>query len=261
MKKKQWLLLVIFSVFSNVKAQNKWYVTSNYEIVFSSAQTQYGNYEPNDVVRFSPFYNVQTEYNLDFRGKIGLLTGFGIRNVGFIYDVPVKGIVEGVEANQFSSVYSVNSEIRKKFRCYTLGFPIGIKLGNLNRSYFFAGYEIEIPFHYKEKTFVDGDKEYKHSNWFDRVIPSFYHTAFAGFQLPGGAIIKFKYYFTDFFKQELVQATSSVDSAEKLNWSEKKNFYPTKVNLFTMSLTFRIFNNKNTSYNEQFENTFFTMNE
>lgn len=255
--KKLITLVVLVACYFVLEAQEKsWYVNTNYEVMFSSAMVEYGSNDVNNVVRFAPWFNLQWEYNYDFSQNAGFLVGLGFRNLGFIYDVPALGVEEGVNNNeQLGGEYATNSKIRKKFRNYTFGIPVGFKLGNMNRGFFMAGYELEIPFAYKEKTFINGDKEFKHTRWFDSAIPTFYQSVFAGFQIPGGALIKFKYYFTDFFNQSFVQSTTPVDGGlnQNVNWTSKKNFYPTKANVFYVSITFRLLKDTKFYYSEFYD--------
>lgn len=251
--KKFVLLLILVVMFFSINAQErKWYVNTNYEIIFSLADTEYGSEAVNNVVRFAPWFNLQWEYNYDFSNSFGIITGLGFRNLGFIYDVPKNGVEEGVNNNdQLGGEYQTTSDVRKKFRNYTFGIPIGFKVGNLNKFFVMAGYEFEIPFAYKEKTFINGNKEFKHTNWFDATIPAFYQSVFAGVQLPGGGLLKFKYYFTDFFKQSYVQSANG--DGKNVNWTSKKNFYPTKANIFYVSLTFRLLRDTKFYYSEAYE--------
>lgn len=251
--KKLITLILFVACFLSIRAQEKsWYVNTNYEVMFSSAVVEYGSNDVNNVVRFAPWFNLQWEYNYDFSHKAGVLFGLGFRNLGFIYDVPALGVEEGVENNdQLGGEYATNSSIRKKFRNYTFGIPVGFKFGNMSRGFIMAGYELEIPFAYKEKTFINGNKEFKHSNWFDAAVPTFYQSVFAGFQIPGGALIKFKYYFTDFFNQSHVQSTN--DDMKNVNWTSKKNFYPTKANVFYVSITFRLLRDTKFYYSEYYD--------
>ncbi len=240
------ILMLTLVASPKLTAQQNWYITSNYEIILSFADLEYNGNTPNNVPRFSPWISFSSEYNYDFSNQFGVITGLGVRNIGFIYDVPNADVGQGLGSEL---AIEEGSEVRKKFRNYSLAVPLGIKIGNMNKTHFFGGYEIELPFHYKEKTFVDGNKRYKKSNWFDSQIPTFYHTAFAGVQLPGGAVIRFKYYFTDFFNQDQVQES----------WSNTRNYYPSKANVFYVSLVFRMLKNSSFYY-EQNKKTYYSMN-
>jgi len=101
--------------------------SSGGEWIFST-----GNVEgQNNVVRWSPVINLQNFLNFDRSQNFGWFTGVNLRNVGFIYDE--------------------SPSIRKKFRTYNLGVPLGLKFGNLDKTFFYLGYELEMAFNYKEK--------------------------------------------------------------------------------------------------------------
>lgn len=134
-------------------------------------------------VRFAPFFNFQNNLNVDFSKKAGYYTGLGIHNVGFIYDV--------------------DESTRKRVRSYNLGIPIGLKFGNMDKTYVYGGYEIEFPFAFKEKTFVNEEKT-KYNKWFSEQT-QIQQSWVVGIQVAQGVNIKFKYYFTDFFNQDYTE--------------------------------------------------------
>ena len=85
-------------------------------------------------------------------------------------------------------------------------------------TYIYGGYEIEFPFNYKEKTFVNEEKE-KFSTWFSERT-SIQQSFLVGIQLPQGANLKFKYYFTNFYKtsySELDEDGATVKPYENFN--------------------------------------------
>ena len=110
-------------------------------MIFSFASVDYAGNEEGAIMRFSPVVNIQNWLNYDKSEKLGFFTGLSVRNVGFIYDV--------------------DETTRKKYRTYNVGIPVGVKFGNLSDKFLFFGYELEIPIAYKEKTFVDEDKQDK----------------------------------------------------------------------------------------------------
>ncbi|HWS00501.1 MAG TPA: hypothetical protein VN249_07780 [Prolixibacteraceae bacterium] len=192
---KNFLFLLIFSTLFAVSgfSQAKDYITSGTEMIFSfaSIKDSRSNTSPDLLMRWAPVLNLQSMYNHDMSSKVGLFTGLALRNVGYIYD-NFKDETQGLE----SDVY-----VKKKFRSYNLGLPVGIKVGNLNRVFFYAGYEVEVPFLYKEKTFDDGDKIDKITGWFSPRQEMFQHGFLAGIQFPHGLNLKFKYYLSEFHNQ------------------------------------------------------------
>jgi len=182
------LLSVIMLVNAQDESESKsskseWYVTSGGEMIFSLNSFSDPNIDAT-VVRWAPVFNTQTMLNYDVSPGFGIFTGLAIRNVGFITDDPT------------------DSNIRRKFRTYNVGVPFGIKLGNLNGTFLYAGVDGEYAFNFKEKTFDNGDKTEKTVYWFtDRVNP-WQAAVHLGFQFYRGSNIKFKYYLTTFFNED-----------------------------------------------------------
>lgn len=210
-------ILLVFFTFSllGAKAQyNRWYSTSGGEWIFSVPNVSLNGAEASGAVRFSPVINLQNLVNYDAGRHMGFFSGLNIRNVGFIYDEP-------------------NSDIRKKVRTYNIGIPLGIKLGDLDGLFFYAGYELELPINYKEKTFVNERKEDRFNVWFSDRTPV-QHSLMAGVQFPYGANIKFKYYLTEFFDRNYTETRNGV---------QIKPYERFDGNLFYVSLNFTLFRN------------------
>ncbi len=224
------ILLVVgmFAFVANIaNAQVRTYATTGGEIIFSFADIDNNDINPDNIIRFSPVFNLQVFGNFDFGKNFGLLAGGSIRNVGFIN----------------GNTDPDNSGIKKKYRTYNLGIPIGFKVGDVNKFFFFGGYEIEFPFHYKEKTFVNGVKQdNKISTWFTSRVPTFYNSVFAGIQFPYGLNLKFKYYFTNFFNEGFT---------ETVNGEDMMPYQGYKANVFYFSLSFALFQNNHVYYKEQ----------
>jgi len=64
----------------------------------------------------------------------------------------------------------------------------------LVRKIFIFWNELEIPINYKEKTFINEEKDDKTNIWFSGRVPLIDHSLMAGIQVPYGATLKFKYY-------------------------------------------------------------------
>ena len=192
---KKNITLAAFCILFTVSSfgQNKSYITSGMEIIFSEAtinDTQ--NPDASSTLRFAPIISGQSMLNIDMSEKFGLFTGLAYRNVGYIYDSYTTRDPQA----------EITTPIKKKFRTYNIGIPVGIKLGNLNNLFFYGGYEIEFPFVYKEKTFNTADeKEQTDVYWFSNRSENIQQSWLVGVQLPYGMNIKFKYYFTEFHNQ------------------------------------------------------------
>ena len=184
-------------------------------MIFSWANTTHPTSNEGAVLRWAPVFNFQTLMNYDLGRAFGFIGGIAIRNSGYIYDF------NNVDGQQF----------KKKFRTYNLGIPVGIKIGNMDKYYVFGGYEFELPFHYKEKTFDnDGSKINKFTTWFSDRHQKTMHTFFAGIQMKGGTQIKFKYYLTEFHNQEFKTTTGdkyapSGDASQPYKGLESNVFY------------------------------------
>lgn len=200
----------------NVKKGTNTYWSFSTEMIFSFAKIDNQGNENGNVMRWAPWFNPQAMVNFDFGKNFGLFTGVAVRNVGFIYDNP----------------YDSNNT-KFKYRTYNLGIPIGFKLGRMSYFHFFGGYEIEFPFVYKEKQFVNEVKTVKDIIWFSGRVEPVQQSLMAGIQFPYGAALKFKYYLTNFFNK---------DYAVKV---DGQNTYPYNfnANVFYFSLSWNLFTN------------------
>ncbi|MCB0787362.1 MAG: hypothetical protein KDB88_05655 [Flavobacteriales bacterium] len=200
--------------------EKKWYVTSGGEWIFSVPILDVAGNDQGGIVRFSPVVNAQFNFNYDFGKSAGLFTGLAVRNVGFIYQVP-------------------DTTIRKKFRTYNLGVPVGLKFGNMNSTLFFLGYELELPINYKEKTFENERKTDKFNVWFSDRNESFMQAVFAGVQFKYGTALKFKYYLSNFHNKEFSENVDGVNS---------KPYAALNANVFYVSLSYALFRNSKFTY-------------
>jgi hypothetical protein len=144
-----------------------------------------------NIPRFTMFFNVGTNYNYDFSNNFGIFTGLNIKNIGLIT--------------------KPNDSVKLKQRVYTLGVPLGIKVGNLRDGFFFfAGGEYDLAFNYKEKYFLDGDKKSKFNEWFSDRTDILMPSVFAGFRFPPGFGVKVQYYLNDFFNKDYTETVNGV---------------------------------------------------
>jgi hypothetical protein len=215
------LFILVAGIGATAQDTKKVYTTTSGELIFSFGDINYKGSETSSVLRFSPVVNIQNWVNIDKSEHFGLFSGLSVRNVGFIYDVPDQ------------------PGVRMKYRTYNLGIPIGIKVGDLSGKFLFVGYELEIPFNYKEKTFLNEDKTDKSSIWFSNRVNTFNHTLMAGVQLPYGATLKFKYYLTNFFNKDFTLGDGS------------KPYENSDYNVFYFSLSFGLLKNADFYYNDK----------
>lgn len=196
-KKRTYLFSVVFSFLAlsgNAQDSKKIYRTHSVyfsnegEMIFSFANIDSDSIDFENILRWSPVFNFTRHLNYDLSRYVGLNVGLGIHNVGFIAKLP-----------------SAPDGLKKKYRTYNLGLPLGLKIGDLNQRdpfFFFGGYEIEMPIHYKEKTFHNGDKDNKISGWFSERTERFAQSLYVGIQFPQGFALKFKYYLNNFLNED-----------------------------------------------------------
>lgn len=222
--RKLMFTFIISTMATGLFAQ-KFYSTTSGEMILSFAEINTGDLpQVQNIGRFSPWFNVQGLGNVDFNKHIGLFFGLNLRNVGFI-------------------AQDNDSQIKKKYRVYDIGIPVGFKLGNMDSFFFYGGYEFELPFNYKEKTFENEIKTDNFNIWFSDRVPTFYHALFVGFQMPYGANIKFKYYLTPFHNSDFV---------EKIDGVEVKPYEHFETNVFYVALSFTMFRNSKVYYHSSY---------
>jgi hypothetical protein len=231
MEIKAIICLVLFSIFSSQafsqsdKEKSKAYVTTGGELIFSFANVEQNGNKLSSTMRFSPVINLQVMLNKDVNKNFGLFTGLAVRNVGYItrdYTDPSDSLT-----------------YKKKFRSYNLGLPVGFKVGDLNKTFFYAGYEIELAIAYKEKTYVDGDKTSKITGWFSDREELFQHGFLVGVQFPRGMNLKFKYYLNEFNNENYT------------NNAGIKPYGGLKAHIFYISLNFFLFKNLDLYYKQK----------
>ena len=206
------LWILVSSSFSQIKS----YATTGMEVIFSMADINDNGVDASSTLRFEPVINIETMYNADISKNFGVFSGLAIRNVGYIY-------------NNYTDP-SNDAVYKKKFRSYNIGVPLGIKVGNLDRMFIYGGYEVELAWLYKERTFESGDKISTTKGWFSDRQNIFQHGFLVGVQFPYGANVKFKYYLSEFHNQAF--EANSVRPYAGLN-----------SNIWYISLNFMLFRN------------------
>ena len=124
--------------------------------------------------RLTAVVNLGFTLNYDLSNRFGFMSGLGLRNMGFI------------EKGNDSTI---------KRRVYSLGVPLGVKIGDLrNRNFIFLGGGLDFPFHYKEKAFKKRSDKHKESDWFSDKTPRVLPFLFAGYSFDPGITLKAQYY-------------------------------------------------------------------
>jgi len=183
------LALFIFLATGLYSQESKFSFYNSGEWILSGSTLSVNDISDASTIRFSPWYNSQHTLNYQAIDYVGIFLGLDVRNVGFIYQTKLK-----TEAGEIN--------IKKKFRTYNLGIPLGIKIGKPDGLNFYAGYEIEFPFHYKEKTYTNGIKNFKHKEWFSDRVPTYLTSVYGGIESKKGFNLKFKLYLDKFFNPE-----------------------------------------------------------
>jgi len=170
-----------------------------------------GNHVRN-IPRFTFFFNVGHNLNYDFNRHFGFFTGINLKNIGLI-------------------TKDDNDSVKLKRRVYTLGVPVGFKIGDLRNGsfFFFAGGSYDLAFNYKEKKFIDGDKKEKFNEWFSDRTPLLMPSLFAGIRMRPGFGLKVQYYPNNFFNKEY---------KEKLNGAYTQPYQHLDAKLFFVTLSY-----------------------
>lgn len=194
MKKILFIILCLLTVYS-AHAQ-RWYRTWRWEFIFQSATPEHVNEET--AVRFSGFFNYGHYTHFNPSQYFGLFWGGNIRNTGF-------------------SFYYAKNNIKETRRVYTIGIPLAIKLGNMTKSnYLFAGGELELPFHYKQKIYRDEVKQGVYSEWLSKRNALLLPSIFVGYQANENIQLYVRYYCT----QILNRSYSGVDFGDYVHYSD-----------------------------------------
>ena len=216
MKSRFYVLAVLLLFGLSVRAQ-KVYTVSGGEVIFQSGSVEKKkdgvNTGVNTNLRFTLFFHIGEYLHYDFGDHVGMFTGLGIRNVGFITE---------------------EDSIKDKYRTYNLGMPLAIKFGSFKKNLFlFGGAEYEWMFHFKHKTFVD-DTKTKYTSWFSNHTPALIPSVFVGLQLPAGFQFKFRYYLDNYLE-------------ERYTYTSAPQGY-NKTQVWYISVSYQIRNNKIREY-------------
>ena len=209
------LAILIFSinqVFSQDEQKKGFYYKTASEVIFSGGQLAIEGVDVNPIVRFSAFFHFQEQMHYDFGNSMGIFTGIGLRNIGFI--------------NQ------LGDSLRLKQRVYSLGIPLALKIGNLKSGNFIVlGGEAELFFNYKQKTFLNGrqNKIDKFNEWFSSRTNLFNPSAFVEFHFNKNKYFRLKYYLNDF----LVTDKQTVKASKEGMYQK---FTPEQSMLFSISI-------------------------
>lgn len=236
---------MLFALLSISQAQQKVYMTSGGEMIFSWGDIQLDeqwvsdNTNPSDgrapsivktPMRFTLFFHVGQFVHLDLGNNIGFYSGASIRNTGMITDEVLPTQYQADANNlEFQDVKVIR-------RAYSVGIPLALKLGSFkDHFYVYGGGEIDWLFHYKEKYWLahtrSGSKT-KHTQWWPSQLETLQPSVFLGIQFPGGINVKGKYYLENFLNHEYQSSTNAPGARVVSDLTKYK-----QSNLFYISLS------------------------
>jgi len=223
--------------------QKKFYTSAGGEWIFSFI-TPNEDYEATSM-RFQAWFHLQLNWHYDFSKHVGGFFGIGSRNLGYTSKPTTNDFYTNGKLtvyNASTEEYELNTSFSNKEietikrRSYTITFPLGLKVGKLgqNRFVFFGG-EIEFPFHYKNKVWIDGEKEMVYTEWFSNKTNPYLLSSFIGFQFPGGINLKFKYYFDNLMNQDYSVNENGIEVKPFQNLKSQIFYFSFGMNMFSTS--------------------------
>lgn len=142
-------------------------------------------------VRFTAIPFLGLNANFDFSNRVGLYTGVNIKNIGFIEK-------------------STNPDSTVKRRVYTIGVPLGLKIGKIKYgNYVILGVGADFPFNYREKGFTDRRNKTKFNEWFSDRTARIMPYAFIGAHLNPVLTFKLQYYPSNFLNPDYKMQNAS----------------------------------------------------
>lgn len=195
--------------------------------------------------RFTYFFHLGFNMHVDMSNTVGLFTGLGIKNIGFIE-----------KTSRPSIPFNTARDSTIKRRVYTVGLPIGFKIGNLKRrNYAIVGGGIDLPINYREKGFVKRNDKDKFNEWFSDRTAKFMPYVFAGLSVDPGIIFKVQYYPTNFMNPDYVEANSNLIAPLVVN----KPYANHDIQLIMFSIGFDIHYKNKVKFNKKKDQSLGTM--
>jgi hypothetical protein len=133
--------------------------------------------------RFSYLLNTGANLNYNFNERIGAFAGLELQNIGFIQKI---------------------GDLTIKRRTYTLGVPVGIKIGSMSNrgAYLFSGLGADLPVNYREKRYIKRGNKEKFNEWFSERTPIIMPYMFVGYKFRKNTFLRAQYYLTNFMDQD-----------------------------------------------------------
>lgn len=235
--KKILAILIVTASFTMHSFGQQVYGSSSGEMIFQMSQADRGGNSLSTNLRWTIFLHFGQYVNIDFGKNFGLYSGLALRNVGFIMN----------ENQSFGDQEDVL--MKHIFRTYNLGLPLAIKIGSLDKHfYFYGGAEYEWQFQFKHKYWPSGNgsrsnEKVKYTAWFTDEVRYFVPSVFAGIQFPAGINLQFKYYLQSLLNQDFKDSNGN------------QIYKDMNVQIFYIALSYRI---NNRHIHKKWEDTFDT---
>jgi hypothetical protein len=254
---RYFLISIIYMILNCLDSYSqKTYSSNVWEFIFSYSDVTFSQdflsefpaaEVTNSSIRFTAFFHFEHDWHLDFTNNAGLITGFGIRNIGISTNEVLPYTIEPADFREYKIIR----------RVYTLGIPLALKLGSFkDHLFFYAGGECELAIHFKEKYWSGAQhrtgKKSKYSEWFGEQTPHLLPSLFGGVKLPGGINLRARYYLSNF----LNSSYNNQDSLSIYNVSDLSRYDQTQVYYLSVSWQF----NSNNFKNKHLKNEEVTLN-
>jgi len=179
--KKQLLFTLLIALSFSTFAQKRYHFVPAFEegLTFPLAKFDHANAQ--SVVRYTgTITNLMLKNHFAITPKFNVSINTGILNHGFIHNL--------------------NDTLKVKQRSYVIPLGGQFTFGNIEGMNFFLGGEVHIPIHYKEKTWIIGDRKSKIKNaeWMSDKTEMLSPLVFLGFQINENRYFQIKYQLGDF---------------------------------------------------------------
>lgn len=210
-------------------APKKFYLSSSLDAAILSTSMHFGLLPLNGGIsttvgtpRFTYYFiSPGLNVNFDFNKNVGVFTGIGLKNLGFI-----------------EKIKPLDSTIKR--RVWSIGAPVGIKVGNLRKkTYAFLGGGVDVPFNYKEKGYVRRGNKDKFNEWFSDRTASFMPYGFVGMSFKPGIYFKVQLYPGNFMNPDFTE-TKTVGGVSVTN--KPYAVYDIEVLMFSFGMDIRYTN-------------------
>ncbi|MCB0697660.1 MAG: hypothetical protein KDC07_09865 [Chitinophagaceae bacterium] len=182
--------------------------------------------------RITWFLNTGFNLNYDFSSTVGIFTGLGIKNMGFI-----------------EKIKPLDSTVKR--RVFAAGLPIGIKVGNLKRkTYGFIGGGVDVPLNYKEKGYIRRGAKDKLNEWFSDRTAAYMPYGFVGVSFAPGVYFKVQYYPNNFMNPDFVETDATLGAGIG---AKPYSRYDVSMLMFSIGLDIRYSNKMKIKHKEHHE--------